>query len=249
MKIKKIAFGSKASSFIEDRITSGVNVIFSNDNNKGKTLVMQGLMYSLGYDAIFPSSFIYKDEYFYSQIENEGKNYEFLRKYNSFTVKTQDSQHIFNSVRDFRYFFDETILRLPRIKKDNHLKMVDFSLFYELFFIGQDNRSPSGLISKGQFNKADFKSMVLSLGGFHPQIDPEKDINELKEKIRGLKYKQNSVMKKMSLIRENPNIAEMAMRSYQSQVFQEKKRFIRKMSKKFLNFIAYGCEKRIENTN
>jgi len=78
--------------------------------------------------------------------------------------------------------------------------MVDFSLFYELFFIGQDNRSPSSLISKGQFNKADFKSMIFSLAGFSNGIDSEKVVNELKAKIKDLKIKLKSVRKKMLLL-------------------------------------------------
>jgi hypothetical protein len=69
MLIKKIAFGDNTEAFIEERLTNGLNVIYSDDNNRGKTLVMQGLMYSLGYESIFPSSFHYKNKYFYSEIE------------------------------------------------------------------------------------------------------------------------------------------------------------------------------------
>ena len=62
MLVKKIAFGDEREAFIEDRLIDGVNIIFSDDNNRGKTLVMQGLMYSIGYDSIFPSSFNYKEK-------------------------------------------------------------------------------------------------------------------------------------------------------------------------------------------
>lgn len=54
MLVKKIAFGDKSEAFIEERLTDGLNVIYSDDNNRGKTLVIQGLMYSLGYESIFP---------------------------------------------------------------------------------------------------------------------------------------------------------------------------------------------------
>ena len=36
MRILKTGCGNTQESFIEDRLTDGVNVIFSNDNNKGK---------------------------------------------------------------------------------------------------------------------------------------------------------------------------------------------------------------------
>ena len=72
MRVKVIAFGNDTESFIEKRINDGVNVIYSDDNNRGKTLVMQGLMYSIGNEPIFPHGFKYKDQYFYSKIELNG---------------------------------------------------------------------------------------------------------------------------------------------------------------------------------
>ena len=46
MKILKTGCGNTQESFIEDRLTDGVNVIFSNDNNKGKTIIIQGMTVS-----------------------------------------------------------------------------------------------------------------------------------------------------------------------------------------------------------
>ncbi len=48
MKIKSIALGNAEEAYVEERFTDGVNIIFSDDNNKGKTLVMQGMMYAMG---------------------------------------------------------------------------------------------------------------------------------------------------------------------------------------------------------
>jgi len=222
MKIRRIAFGNEAESFVENRILDDVNIIFSDDNNRGKTLVMQGLMYSMGYESIFPSSFNYRDQYFYSEIERNGETYEFLRKNNSFVVRATNSIQIFSSAREFRYFYDSNFFTLPRIIKDGKPKMVDFSLFHELYFIGQDNRSPSSLISKGQFNKTDFKSMIFSIAGFSDGMDSEKEINELKERVKDLKIKLKSVKKTIGIIRANPNIAEIASKTYDSEVTQEK---------------------------
>lgn len=58
MKIKKVAFGDLQQSFVEDRFHDNVNIIFSDDNNKGKTLVFQGLMFSIGNEPIFPAGFL-----------------------------------------------------------------------------------------------------------------------------------------------------------------------------------------------
>lgn len=227
MKVKVVAFGNELESFVEDRFADQLSVIYSDDNNRGKTLVMQGLMYSLGYESIFPSSFNYRDQYFYSKIDSEGEIFEFLRKNNSFIVRSEGSIQVFNSVTEFRYFFDKYIFSLPRIIKDNKIKMVDFSLFYELFFIGQDNRSSSGLISKGQFNKLDFKNMVFSVAGLMVPESSTKDIEYIKEEIKSLKQKFKTIRKKITIIRSNPNIAEYVSKTYDSEITQDKVKKIR----------------------
>ena len=44
MKIRKVAVGNAAEAFIEGNFTNGVNIISSDDNNKGKTIVIQSLL-------------------------------------------------------------------------------------------------------------------------------------------------------------------------------------------------------------
>lgn len=78
MIIKKIGFGNYREAFIEDRLHDGVNIIFSDDNNKGKTLVVQGMMYALGNEPIFPSGFPFESYYFYLHVEINRENIEFL---------------------------------------------------------------------------------------------------------------------------------------------------------------------------
>ena len=65
MKILKVGFGNRKEAFLEDRFTDGVNIIYSQDNNKGKTLVMQAILYAIGNESIFPSGFDYNNYYFY----------------------------------------------------------------------------------------------------------------------------------------------------------------------------------------
>lgn len=66
MIIKSIALGNVEEAYVEEKLTDGVNIIFSDDNNKGKTLVMQGMMYAMGNQPIFPKGFNYRSNYFYS---------------------------------------------------------------------------------------------------------------------------------------------------------------------------------------
>ncbi|WP_197026296.1 hypothetical protein [Aeromonas dhakensis] len=201
MLIRKMAFGNESEAFIEDRFINGVNIIYSDDNNRGKTLVMQGLMFSLGYDAIFPSSFDYKNYYFYSEIIIDNSVYHFLRKKNSISIKNDDSIQIFNSISEARYFLDRFVFKIPRIIKDNRTTLVDLSLLYEIFFAGQDNRSPSGLISKGQFNKFDYKNMVYELANIQTCDTSNDDITDVKRKISALQLQLVDTKKKIAIIK------------------------------------------------
>lgn len=236
MLIKKIAFGDSEEAFVESRLTDDLNVIFSDDNNRGKTLVMQGLMFSLGYESIFPSSFNHKDKYFYSEVEVDNVHYEFLRKRNSIAIKTEDAIQIFSSVGETRYFIDEFVFSVPKIKKDGRNALVDLSLLYELFFIGQDNRSPSGLISRGQFNKTDFKEMIYDLAGLSDSQANTDDIKTMREEIKSLKTQLKDIRKKISIIRQNPNVAELVSRAYDSEVVQEKIKKISEINKNISKF-------------
>ena len=230
MLVKKIAFGDDTEAFIEDRLTDGLNVIYSDDNNRGKTLVMQGLMYSLGYESIFPSSFKYKEKYFYSELEVNGDKYEFLRKKNSIIVKTSGSIQIFNSVSELKYFLNKSVFTIPRIQKDNRNLLVDLTLLYEVFFIGQDNRNPSGLISKGQFNKLDFKNMVFELAGFSLESLNQDNIKEIKDKLTKKQSSLKEIRKKIEIIKSNPRIAEIVSKSYDSESVQKKIKSINELN-------------------
>lgn len=43
MIIKKIAIGNSTEAFVEDGFTDGLNIISSDDNNKGKTIAIANL--------------------------------------------------------------------------------------------------------------------------------------------------------------------------------------------------------------
>src|SRR5690554_1799038 len=136
--IKKIAFGNIQEAYIEKRLNEKVNIIFSNDNNKGKTLLIQGLLFSMGNEPIFPSGFNYLDYYFYSKINVSGQDFEFLRKNKTTIVKGNSEIRITESLSELKYFINKNVFELPSIIKNGQDKLVDLYLFYQLFFIGQD---------------------------------------------------------------------------------------------------------------
>ena len=76
MIIKQIAIGNNIEGFIEDSFSNGFNIILSEDNNKGKTIVIQSILYALGNEPpAFPASFEYKKYIYILQFEEDGKEY------------------------------------------------------------------------------------------------------------------------------------------------------------------------------
>lgn len=64
VSLKAAYIGNGLESFVEDGFSDGINVIYSTDNNRGKTILMQGIMYALGAIPTFPDGFSYR-EYIY----------------------------------------------------------------------------------------------------------------------------------------------------------------------------------------
>ncbi|HEY9006579.1 MAG TPA: hypothetical protein VIM75_10610 [Ohtaekwangia sp.] len=207
MIIKKVGFGNSSEAFIEGRFSNSTNIIFSNDNNRGKTLLMQSMMYAIGYESIFPSGFNPKIYYFYSNIDFNGNEVEFLRSGNSILVLKEQKLFVFSTISEFRYYFDKEIYKLPRIDKDGEQRAVDLSLLYELFFLGQDKRNTSNLIVKGLNNKVDFLNMVYSMMGVSMVSENKYDLENLKQQKLHIESQIKSETRKMSLLKKNPEIA------------------------------------------
>ena len=208
MRIIKTGCGNASEAFIEDRFTDSVNVIFSNDNNKGKTIVFQGMMYALGNDPIFPSGFDYKSYYFYTCIEHNGSIFEFLRKNNTLSIKQGENVTIFDDISELKYFINKNVFPLPTIIKDGFQKLVDPSLFYQLFFVGQDKRNPSNIINSGYYNKQDFANMLYALSGCLTLQESVEKLKSLRAELRTCKANIEVLSKRLTFYREHPEIAD-----------------------------------------
>jgi len=207
MVIKKMGFGNSKKAFIENNINDGVNIIFSDDNNKGKTLVIQGIMYALGNEPIFPCGFPFEQYYFYTELEINGKKLEFLRHNNSVAINYESNMYLFDNITEMKYFLkSENIIDLPLIVKDTHETVADLSLFYEMFFIGQDKRNPSNIINYGYNKKQDFINMLCSMNGY-PLIDIQEDTKEIEEKIIKVKAELSTTKKLLKLLKINPRLS------------------------------------------
>lgn len=236
MIIRKIAFGNKDEAFAEDRFSEGLNIIFSNDNNKGKTILIQSIMYSIGNAPIFPSGFSPTSYYFYSQFEHHGRKLEFLRRGNSILVKESGFITIFDSIQDFKIYFNESIYRLPRFNKDGRSVSADLNLFFQIFYLPQDKRNTSNIINGGQFNKSDFVSMVKSLINPNYSDVDSHEIVRLKARRKDLLQSINLLSKRIAFSRENPLVAQRVLQSVTNKEFETQSANLQKINQQISEY-------------
>lgn len=223
MIIKKIAFGDAKEAFIEDRLTPGFNIIFSDDNNKGKTIVMQSALYAIGNEPIFPSPFAYKDYYHYVEIEfDDGKMITSCRKGNSFVVRTEKGISILDSVSELKRFLNRCGLIFPEIIKDNSKKMVDPVLLYQVFFVGQDMKDSSTIFYDSYYKKDDFWNLIYSLGGVGNTELDEFDDNETKTRIAMLVEEKRVLLEQNKILKRSSPSLELLSQKHSNAAFEAK---------------------------
>ena len=88
ISIKAVYIGNSTESFIEDHFSDDMNVIYSLDNNRGKTIVMQGMAYTLGAMPTFPDGFPYREYMYIVDLDVNGNEVTVLRSRDTFAVKT-----------------------------------------------------------------------------------------------------------------------------------------------------------------
>ena len=188
IKIKAVYIGDATESFVERNFSDGINVIYSMDNNRGKTVLMQGIMYTLGALPTFPSSFPYRDYIYIADLNINNKNISILRYKNSFAVKTNGRFDLFESVAEFSKYWNKTICPLPNIVKEGHLIPVGLELYTQIAFVSQDSKS-SAKIHAGRFNKKDFLEMLYAIKGLDRQeLDSihEQDLKRRRDELKGI---------------------------------------------------------------
>lgn len=201
MIIKKAAVGNCCEAYIENGLSTGLNIISSDDNNKGKTIVIQSMMYALGNDPTFPTSFNYKDYYHYIEFEIEDNIYCLCRYNSGFVLKHDSVLMIFDNVSELKRYWNKHIFHLPSIIKNQISKIVDPVLFLQIFFVGQDKKDTSNIAQAGYYNKADFYSMIFDLCDLSGLELDDEEIAKIKDKLVSLKNERALLIKEHSILK------------------------------------------------
>ncbi len=229
-----IYIGNEKEAFCETRLDKGLNVVYSNDNNKGKTIVLQGLYYALGNTPIFPSTFDYENYYFIVDLSLGNEKFSVCRKNKTFLFRDMKTLNIFNSSSEFKRFFDEKIYAIPRIIKDDREKIADLDLFYQMFFVGQDKRDTSKIFNSGYNNKDDFMNMLYSFAGCS-KITSNIDIEDIKRKQKSLKEERELIRKKEKFLSKHSSSAEFATYTVDRELYLKKIRNAEMLNDKLIS--------------
>lgn len=203
MKILSIAFGNIHEAFIYDGFTSNLNIITSDDNNKGKTIAIQSMMYCLGSFPAFPISYNYKDYYCVLEFELEEKRVSICRKNDSFLVKQEFGITILDNQSEFRHYWNKHFFRLPSILKDGEMHLVYFELFLQMFFVGQDKKDTSNIANKGFYNKEDFTNMLFDYLNFGSCGESSIDHSLASRRLNELQQEKKVTLKQYKILKDH----------------------------------------------
>lgn len=227
MIIKEVGFRLGEEAFVESRFSTGVNILFSDDNNKGKTLVIQGMLYALGNDPVFPVGFKYKEATFYTKCEVGGVPWVFLRKNSSFRIHGPKGIFHFESVSELKRFYSKNISPLPEILKEGISRIVDPVLFFQIFALSQDKRNTSSLLGDGYYRKQDFLEMLYVLKN-QKHIPSQDEIQSLKNQIEQLRRDADVLKRRLKVSKKSSIVAKAVLQSEDRKKFLEAKEEIRK---------------------
>lgn len=221
MQIKRVIVGNKEEAFIESRLSEGINIISSDDNNKGKTIVIQSMMYALGNDPIFPSSFPFQEYYHIVEFEINGDDIKICRKKNTFAVIKKGNLYVHDSLPEFKRFISKNVLKFPVIIKDGTPKIVDPVLFFQMFFVGQDKKNTSSIFNNGYYNKEDFINMIYSYSGIPLFIDTDVDKDKINMKIFSLKEEKKLLKKENKILKSKTDVSRIVNMSTDREQLEE----------------------------
>lgn len=200
MIIKKSAIGNIQEAFIQPNFDERLNIISSDDNNRGKTIEIQSLLYALGNEPVFPTTFDYKQYYHYIEFIEGETTYCLCRFNDDFILKSNGVLMFFNGVSELKRYWDNHIFELPHLVKNQIPKIVDPVLFFQLFFVGQDKKDTSNVAQKGYYTKIDFYNMLYDLCDLSGIELNQEETDRVKSDIEKLKRQEKALIAKYKIL-------------------------------------------------
>ncbi len=200
--VKSVYIGNDTESYIQHGFRNGLNIVSSTDNHVGKTIVLQSIMYVLGADPKFPSSFRFRDYLFVLDIDVDGREVSILRNKNYFVVREGKLIIPLETKSQFDEFWSNKVFTLPRIMKNGSVVWAGLSLYTEMSFIPQTGRNTANITNRGYFDKNDFIEMLYSIKEMSARALDTKSEQELKRRKAELKIRKTELTKQVAALRK-----------------------------------------------
>lgn len=201
MIIKKVAVGNNQEAYVETNLTDGFNIISSDDNNRGKTIIIQAMMYVLGNEPSFPVTFEYRNYYYYIEFSHNNIDYSMCRYKNEFVLKNGSSLLLFDGVSELKRYWTKNIFKLPLIIKNEFEKIVDPVLFLQLFFVGQDKKDTSNIVNNNYYKKTDFLNMIFAYLNISGVVLSQDEVESINNQIKQLKKDKKILLQKYKILK------------------------------------------------
>ncbi|OOM70592.1 hypothetical protein CLPUN_52000 [Clostridium puniceum] len=209
MIIKEVYIGDSKEAYIFKDFAPGFNIIFSSDNNKGKTIVIQSIAYCLGNIPVFPTTFEYENYYYVLVIEQDGKEFEICRKEKNILISRNNEILLFDNISEFKRFWNNEIEKIPIIHKNGMTKISDPELFVQMFFVGQDKKQTHDIINKGYYRKEDYYNMIFSICGVGDEVSSKSEVESAKNEMSKLKTEKQWLLKENKILKKRGKVTEL----------------------------------------
>lgn len=202
--VKSVYIGNDTESYIQHGFRNGLNIVSSTENHVGKTIVLQSIMYALGADPKFPSSFRFRDYLFVLDIDVDGREVSILRNKNYFVVREGKLITPLETKSQFDEFWSNNVFMLPRIIKNKNGSVVwaGLSLYTQMSFIPQTGRNTANITNRGYFDKNDFIEMLYSIKEMSARALDTRAEQELKRRKAELKTRKAELEKQAAALRK-----------------------------------------------
>ena len=201
-------FGDENEAFIENHLSDKINIIYSDDNQRGKTILIQAIFYCLGISKpAFPNGFEYNKYYYILTLEENNRIFEICRHNDIFIVKNDEKLFILESISELKRFWTKNIFEIPIISKNEKSIIVDPDLFYQLAFVGQDDKITSNLSNHAYYKKEDFYNLIYSFMHLKTNnLDDYFDVDEAREELKKLQSEKKRILKQHKIVSQKDNV-------------------------------------------
>ncbi len=138
---------------------------------------------------------------------------------------------IFDSIAELKRYWDKNIIELPRIHKNEMLKIVDPELLVQIFFTEQDKKDTSNIANAGLYNKKDFIAMIYWLCGNNTPAMTADEVFTYKNQIKELKEEKNTLLKQNKILKSDNKAVSYLSNSSDKINFEKKVQYIEKINK------------------